>query len=186
RRRRPRARVHAARRAAPRDARGRRARRVLRAPPEPPLARARRARRGGGVTPLPGPRFSTSRGIPVFVEPSHELPLVDVEILFREGAVLDPPGGDGLTRLTAQMLRRGPRGTSAEAFDEAIEALGATLGASVGSHAVRFSGAVIRRNLEPFLALLGRMLSDPGLRAKDLARQKRKNEAELIELRDHD
>ncbi|HEY8427913.1 MAG TPA: pitrilysin family protein, partial [Sandaracinaceae bacterium] len=100
--------------------------------------------------------------------------------------VLDPPGGEGLTRLSAQMLRRGPRGTSAEAFDEAIEALGATLGASVSSHAVRFSGTVIRRNLEPFLSLLGRMLSDPGLRAKDLARQKRKNEAELVELRDHD
>lgn len=138
------------------------------------------------MTPLPGPRFSTSSGIPVFVEPSHELPLVDVEILFREGAVLDPAGGDGLTRLTAQMLRRGPRGISAEAFDEAIEALGGSLGAAIGSHSVRFSGSVIRRNLEPYLALVGRMLGEPGLRAKDLARQKRKNEAELIELRDHD
>lgn len=138
------------------------------------------------MTPLPGPRFSIAGGIPVFVEPSHELPLVDVEILFREGAVLDPHDRDGLTRLTTQMIRRGPRGMSAEAFDEAIEALGATLGASVGSHSLRFSGAVIRRNLEPYLALVGRMLSDPGMRAKDLARQKRKNEAELVEMRDHD
>ncbi len=135
---------------------------------------------------LPGPRFTTAKGIPVFVEPSHELPLVDVEILFREGAVLDPVGSEGLIRLTAQMIRRGPRGMSAEAFDEAVEALGATLGAAVGSHTIRFTGAVIRRNLEPFLALVGRMLTDPGLRAKDLARQKRKNEAELVELRDHD
>ncbi|MCZ7686029.1 MAG: hypothetical protein M5U28_47625 [Sandaracinaceae bacterium] len=118
------------------------------------------------MTPLPGPRFSTSSGIPVFVEPSHELPLVDVEILFREGAVLDPADRDGLTRLTAQMIRRGPRGTSAEAFDEAIEALGGSLGAAVGSHSVRFSGSVIRRNLEPYLALVGRMLGEPGLRAR--------------------
>lgn len=131
------------------------------------------------------PRFTAS-GIPVIVEPSHQLPLVDVEILCCEGAVLDPPGREGLTRLTAQMIRRGPRGMSAEAFDEAIESLGATLAASVSSHVVRFHGSVIRRNLEPFLRLVGRMLLSPALRANDLARQKRKNAAELVELRDHD
>lgn len=138
------------------------------------------------AAPLPGPRFSTSAGVLVYLEPSNELPLVDVEVLCGEGAVLDPPGRDGLTRLTAQMVRRGPRGMSTEAFDEAIEALGGTLGASIASHAVRFHGTVIRRNLEPYLRLLGRMLTSPAMRASDLARQKRKNEAELIELRDHD
>src|SRR5690606_40659333 len=103
-----------------------------------------------------------------------------------EGSVLDPIGREGLTRLTAQMIRRGPRGMSAEAFDEAIESLGAVLSATISPHTVRFHGSVIRRNLEPFLRLIGRMLATPGLRPKDLARQKRKNEAELIELRDHD
>lgn len=136
--------------------------------------------------PFPGPRFVTSAGVPVHVEPSHELPLVDVEILFTEGAVLDPRGREGLTRLTAQLLRRGPRGMSTEAFDEAIESLGASLAASISSHVVRFHGSVIRRNLEPFLELLGRMLVTPAYRPQDLARQKRKNEAALVELRDHD
>ncbi len=135
---------------------------------------------------LPGPRFSTSNGVPVYVEPSHELALVDVEIVCREGTVMDLPERDGLTRLTAQMIRRGPRGMSTEEFDEAIEGLGATVAASVSSHSVRVHGSVIRRNLAPYLKLLGRMLTSPAMRARDLARQKRKNEAELIELRDHD
>jgi zinc protease len=137
-------------------------------------------------TPYGAPTFTTRNGIPVHVETSDELPIVDVDILYREGAVLDPSGREGLTRLVAQMVRRGPRGMSAEQFDEAIEGLGATLAASVGSHSVRFHGAVIRRNLEPFLELVGRMLTKPGVRVADLARQKRKNEAELIDLRDHD
>lgn len=136
--------------------------------------------------PFGQPSFTLSRGIPVHVEPSGELPIVDIDVTCREGAVLDPVGREGLTRLTAQLIRRGPKGLEAEEFDEAIEGLGATLSASVGSHSVRFHGAVIRRNLEPFLRLLGRMLTRPALRAKDLARQKRKNHAELIELRDHD
>lgn len=138
------------------------------------------------VEPYSGPHFVTSGGIPVHVEESHALPLVDIEILCCEGSVLDPIGREGLTRLTAQMIRRGPRGMSAEAFDEAIESLGAVLSATISPHTVRFHGSVIRRNLEPFLRLIGRMLATPGLRPKDLARQKRKNEAELIELRDHD
>lgn len=138
------------------------------------------------VEPYRGPHFRTAGGIPVHVEPSHALPLVDVEILCCEGSVLDPPGREGLTRLAAQMVRRGPQGMSAEAFDEAIESLGAALSATISPHVVRFHGSVIRRNLEPFLKLVGRMLAKPGLRAKDLARQKRKNEAELVELRDHD
>ncbi len=138
------------------------------------------------AAPLPGPRFHTSSGVPVYLEPSDELPLVDIEIICREGTVVDPRGRDGLTRLTAQMIRRGPRGMSTEAFDEAVEGLGATIGASVSSHAVRFHGSVIRRNLGPYLSLVGRMLTSPAFRARDLARQMRKNEAELVELRDHD
>ncbi len=132
------------------------------------------------------PTLTLRNGIPVHVETSDALPIVDIDIVFREGAVLDPAGRAGLTRLTAQLVRRGPRGMSAERFDEAVEGLGASLAASVGSHSVRFHGSVIRRNFEPFLALLGEMIARPALRASDLARQKRKNEAELIDLRDHD
>jgi zinc protease len=130
--------------------------------------------------------MALSNGVPVFVETSDALPIVDVELVCREGAVLDAGGLAGSTRLVAQLLRRGPRGMSTEAFDEAVEGLGATLSAGVSSHTLRFHGSVIRRNLAPFLALLGRLVTRPGLRADDLARLKRKTEAELVELRDHD
>jgi zinc protease len=139
------------------------------------------------MKPLPGPRFHIANGtIPVFVEPSHVIPLVDVEFVLTEGSVLDPPGREGLTRLSAQLVRRGPRGMTPEQFDEAIEALGATLAASVGASEMRFHGAVIRKNLEPYLALVARMIREPSLLESELERQKRKNQAELIELRDHD
>lgn len=133
-----------------------------------------------------GPRFLTGRGIPVFVEVSHALPLVDVEVVFRRGSLTDPEGKEGLTRLTAGLMRRGPRGITADAFDELLEGLGATLGVSVSAEAVRVQGAVLRRNLPQYLELIGRILVQPALRPADFSRLRRKSVAELVELRDHD
>lgn len=134
----------------------------------------------------PGPRFSTERGIPVFLEESHALPVVDVEVLIRRGGLTDPEGREGLTRMTARLMRRGPKGLGAEAFDEALDALGSTLNVAVGHEYVRIHGTVLRRNLEAYLALLGRILVTPAMRAADFARLKRRSLAELVQLRDHD
>lgn len=134
----------------------------------------------------PGPRFWTERGTPVLLEESHALPLVDVELLVRRGAVTDPPGREGLTRMTVQMMRRGPKGMRAEVFDEVLDALGSTLSASVNHEYVRFHGTVLRRNLEPYLRLLGSILTAPAMRADDFSRLKRRTLAELVQIRDHD
>lgn len=134
----------------------------------------------------PGPRFSTERGIPVCLEPSHALPIVDVEVIVDRGSLTDPEGLEGLTRMTVGLMRRGPKGMKAEAFDEKLDALGSTLGAAASNEYVRLHGTVLRRNLEAYLTLLGKILVKPGLRADDFARLKRKTEAELIQLRDHD
>jgi hypothetical protein len=57
------------------------------------------------VKELPGPRFFTESGIPVFLEPSEAIPLVDVELVIGDGAFWDPPAKAGLTRMTSQMVR---------------------------------------------------------------------------------
>jgi zinc protease len=137
-------------------------------------------------TSISGPRFHTAHGIPVFHEPSHDVPIVDVEIIAREGALTDPIGREGLTKMSAQLMRRGTRKLSTEQIDEAVDALGASLAVNAGHGLVRFSGAVIRRNLEPFLALLGEMVTKPAMRARDFDRLRREVHADLIAVRDHD
>jgi len=132
------------------------------------------------------PDFRTLDGIPVFCEVSHALPVVDVDVILQRGSLLDPVGAEGLTRLTARLMRRGPAGVSAERFDERLDALGATLSVGIGHESLRIQGSVIRRNLGPFLAELAAILRTPGLRRKDFARLKRTTEAELIQLRDRD
>ena len=134
----------------------------------------------------PGPRFFSEGGIPVFLEASHTLPVVDLEVVFRRGGRTDPRGSDGLTRLTAGLMRRGPKGMSADRFDERLDALGSSLAITVSAETVRVHGAVLRRNLGELLELVGRILVEPAMRPSDFARLRRKTQAELVSLRDHD
>lgn len=132
------------------------------------------------------PAFRTADAIPVFLETSHALPIVDVDVIVTRGSTLDPRGLDGLARMMARLMRRGPIGVDADTFDERLDRLGATLSVSVGPESMRVQGSVVRRNLAAFLDEVVGVMRDPGLRADDFAKVKRTVEAELVQLRDHD
>jgi zinc protease len=53
-----------------------------------------------------------------FVETSRALPMVSVAVSFRSGSVHDPAGKEGLSRITARMLRRGCAGYTKERIEE--------------------------------------------------------------------
>ncbi|HHH27262.1 MAG TPA: insulinase family protein [Polyangiaceae bacterium] len=132
------------------------------------------------------PAFHLKSGVPVFLETSHALPLVDVDVIVLRGGLLDPKGLGGLSRFTASMMRRGPRGTSSEVFDERLDALGATLSISVGHESMRVQGSVLTRNLGPFLSELGRVMVSPALRRRDFDWVRQASRAQLRALQDHD
>lgn len=133
-----------------------------------------------------------AHGAQVFVESDPVIPLVDVDVILRGGAIHDPAGRDGLTRLFARLVRRGTARASgvgalgSEALDEAIESLGAALTIDVTPAAIRFHGSVIRRNLEPFVEILASLVIAPALRPADLAQVRREALAELVSQRDND
>jgi zinc protease len=122
----------------------------------------------------------------VLVETSRDLPLVSVSVGVRTGAMLDPPGAEGSTRLVARLLRRSAGGRSAEQNDILIESLGASLGADVSYSTVTLNGAVISRSLDRFANLLAEAVTKPGLPEDEFSRLKRETEAELTELLDDD
>ncbi|MCB9620680.1 MAG: insulinase family protein [Sandaracinus sp.] len=125
-------------------------------------------------------------GAPVFLEESHALPLVDFVIALRGGALLDPPGKGGLTRMTARLMRRGTKELKSHEVDEAFARLGGRLSVSISRSSVRLHGAVLARNLEPFVALVAQLVREPALRSDDLARAKRRILDELRMLREDD
>ena len=134
----------------------------------------------------PGAGFVNGAGVPVLIEESHALPMVDIELGFRTGSYADPEGKDGLARLLARMVRMGTKKQKGADVEERIARLGARLGVEVSGSSVRYQGTVIRKNLEPFVALLGELIAAPALRASDLAHVKRETLSDLVGMRDHD
>lgn len=122
----------------------------------------------------------------LLVESSDDLPLVDLAIKIRGGALGDPAGKEGLTRVMARLLRRGTRTMSSEAVDAEIARLGARLSITISREIVGVHASVLARNVEPLVALVAELLFEPAFRNADLARAKRRIRANLISLRDDD
>jgi zinc protease len=122
----------------------------------------------------------------VFVEESHALPLVHFQVVIPEGSLQDPVGKEGLTRLSARLLRRGTATRDSRTIEEAIDALGAELSIDTTPSFLRVAGSVIRRNLEPVLALVSELLNAPSFPEAEFAQLKRESLAALLELTDND
>lgn len=131
-------------------------------------------------------RHITSKGSLLVVEESHELPMVDFEVTLRTGSTFDPVGKEGLSRLTARMVRMGTKKLDAMKVEESIDALGASLGIETAPSYTRFSGAVIKRNFQKFMELLAELLLKPAFRNTDLQQAKRETISDIVDNRDND
>lgn len=129
--------------------------------------------------------FETAAGSRVLLEEDRSLPLVDVAILWRLGALEDPEGSEGQARMLARLLRHGEK-KGEPTVDERVAQLGGRLAITIGRTTIRIHGTVLTRNLEPFVALLGELLCEPRFREKDLRREKRRIRAEIESTLDDD
>lgn len=125
-------------------------------------------------------------GDTLLLEESHDLPLVHFQVVLPEGSLGDPDGQEGLTRLSARLLRRGTNKRDTRTIEETIDSLGAELAIETTPSFVRFSGSVIKKSLAPMLELLGEMLREPSFPEGELTLLKRETEAQLVELCDSD
>ncbi len=131
-------------------------------------------------------RFELRTGVPVILVEEHGLPIVHVSLHFSGGPAFDPPGKEGLTALTNRMLMRGTAKRGRAELEEAIESLGTELYTGTQTYATSLAGTVLRRNLEPFLALVGEVLTEPSFPEGEVEKVKREMAAELEAARDDD
>jgi zinc protease len=112
--------------------------------------------------------------IPVYVAEDRALPLVDVTVLLRAGAFLDPPGKDGLSNLTSALVRHGGTdGRRPEEVDEKAQSLAARIESSAGDVYVALSLNCLSSRLDEGLDLLFEMLVRPAFQAGALEVEKR-------------
>jgi zinc protease len=131
-------------------------------------------------------RFELQGGATLLLEEEHSLPLVSMTLALKSGSAHDPAGKEGASRLALRMLRRGAGELSSKEIEDAIDRLGAEVGTDVSPSGATVGAQVIRRNLDPFLDLLAKMLGAPSFPADEFGRLKRETVAEILESRDSD
>ncbi len=113
-------------------------------------------------------------GLEVFVVERHDLPKVNVSIVTRAGAIADPPGKAGTANLVVRTIDMGTPTRSALEIEDALGALGTTLGGWTGREGVRLGFDVLTRNLSPALAIVAEVVQKPTFPENESAREKKR------------
>lgn len=134
----------------------------------------------GTATSQPAPR-----PVRVVALPNADDPLVTVRVVFESGSADDPPGREGLTRLTARLMAEG--GTDSldtAAFARALFPLAARVEFYVDRDMTAFTAQVHRDHAAAFYPLLRDLLLHPRLGEEDFARLRTQTRSTLTtELR---
>ncbi len=125
-----------------------------------------------------------SNGIKVLLLEKHSVPLVQVNLVIRAGALMDPVGKTGLANMTAAMLTEGAGSRNSLEFADAVDFLGADVSASSGFSIMGIALHTPLAKLDSALQLLADVTRRPTFPAEDLDRLRNERLTSLIEWRD--
>jgi predicted Zn-dependent peptidase len=107
-------------------------------------------------------RVVLKNGVVVYLAEDPALPLISISALVRAGSWLEPPGKEGLARLTGSQMRAGGAGSlSAEQLDERADFLAAQIGSNFGDTQGGASLSCLSDNFDDALRLWMSMLVSP-------------------------
>ncbi|MCU1383911.1 MAG: peptidase domain protein [Acidobacteria bacterium] len=144
--------------------------------------------------PQPGPppplhlpsiqKQTLSNGLPVWIVELHEVPVAQVNLVVFSGTANDPPGKYGAASLTAALLEEGAGSRSALEIADAVDYLGADLGAATTSDlsAVRLHVPVAR--LADALPIMADVALRPTFPKDELERQRQQRLTSMLQGRD--
>jgi predicted Zn-dependent peptidase len=108
-------------------------------------------------------------GIILYLAEDRSLPVLDVSTVFRAGSLHETAARPGVAQFTASQLRNG--GTArrtAEALNEELEVLGASIEASASAEAVSLSLSALAKDSDRALELLSEAIRQPAFGEKSL------------------
>ncbi|MEW5975422.1 MAG: pitrilysin family protein [Acidobacteriota bacterium] len=101
-------------------------------------------------------------GVVAFLAEDHELPLINVSLIIRTGQYLEPKGKEGLASMMASQMRLGgTTGLDADAFDEEVAFLAATISSGMGGTQASAGLNSLKQNADRALELFFDMLRNP-------------------------
>lgn len=127
----------------------------------------------------PFEEFTTQGGMRVVLARREPVPLVSVRLLIRAGAALDPMGRSGLADFTARLLRRGTQDLTADGVNDAVEFVGASLGAGAAEDFTSVSMTMPARHLDAMLDVMGQLVREPTFPESEVEAARRRVLAQL-------
>ena len=135
------------------------------APPRPLAARA--------VNFPPYELRTLDNGLQVVAVLHHEQPVVSIRMIVRSGASLDPRGKAGLADLAASLLDQGTATMSANEMNDAVDFIGAGMGAGAGTDLTFVNIVVMKDSFEFGMRMLADMARHPAFRPEEIERKRR-------------
>lgn len=101
----------------------------------------------------------------------HSLPFVTFQLLINSGSRQDPSGQEGLANLTARGLLLGSLNRSANAINEEVDFMGASLNASVSKDVATLSLRILKKDLDKGFVLFMEALRRPAFPEEEIRRE---------------
>ena len=118
-------------------------------------------------------RVELDSGMIIYLLEDHELPIVDISVQIRTGAIYEPEDKIGLAAITGAVMRTG--GTTSKTgdeLDEILENLAASVEVGIGGDAGTASMSVLKEDLDTGLAILADVLMNPAFREDKIELEK--------------
>ncbi len=107
-------------------------------------------------------RLTLSNGVIFYLLEDQELPLVNINFIFKTGAYFDPPGKEGLAELTGTVMRTG--GTelmTGTAVDEALEGSAVIINTATHIDSISINFSSLKDKLEKGVDILAQIIRQP-------------------------
>jgi zinc protease len=111
--------------------------------------------------------FTTADGLDVEVAQRGRVPLVSIRLVVQSGSVHDRPERLGLADFTVRLMRRGTARLDADALNEAVEFVGATLAVFAAEDFVALAVTTPAEHLGDMLEVLAQMVREPAFPARE-------------------
>ncbi len=142
--------------------------------------------------PKPDPPFSLPRvqrhklsnGLEVLIVEQHELPVVNMNLVFRSGGAADPQDRAGLASLTAALIDEGTKTRSALDISNQLAAIGARLGSGSDYDSSLVNLLTLSKHLDRALEIYADVITNPAFPESELELQRKSRLAALLQRRD--
>ena len=130
-------------------------------------------------------RIVTDNGIILLLKEVHSLPIVNVRVIIKAGAVLDPEDKAGLAHLTADLLDEGTATRTSVQIADEIDFLGASLSTGVNNDYATASLQILKKDFDAGFKLLSDILIHPSFAKAELERKRRETLGHLTAEKDY-